>query len=412
MNKYSPPFTPLPEPLSGSVSGSFAHNTITQRLPKILRQTLTDNEFPPQIMQKFESLLEDIPSASLTEIIDPGSPDVDDWQRYIAPYLGKNWLQAPWFFVEMYFYRRILAATGFHQSGVLGGYDPFIKQKQLALESASDSISKLGEQLTQALESWKSGLENQQADLKQLLVLNVWGNQADLSMWSADENRPDHQDMVSQLAHLLVDDSDQVFEYLDSIHQGPKWVDFVLDNYGPELVHDLALADYLLSTGMVSGIRFHAKPTPHYVSDAMIKDIHSTLAYLAGSSEESVREFAQRVNEHLQAGHLDLKEDYFWTSPRFFWDMPDYLHQELSNSVLVISKGDANYRRLAGDRDWPPTTPFQEVMRYFPSPLLALRVHKAELALGLSPQQVLELDDQDPEWRFNGNWAVIQFKEP
>lgn len=51
-------------------------------------------------------------------------------------------------------------------------------------------------------------------------------------------------------------------------------------------------------------------------------------------------------------------------------------------------------------------------MRYFPSPLLALRVHKAELALGLSPQQVLELDDQDPEWRFNGNWAVIQFKEP
>ncbi len=412
MNKYATPKTPLPEPLSGSVSGSFAHYTVTQRFPKILHQTLADNEFPPNIRLNIESLIEEIPSALLTEIIDPGSPDVKDWQRYIDPYLGKNWLQVPWFFVEMYFYRRILAAIGFHQPGVTGGYDPFIEQKQQALESAGDSISNLGEQLTQALGSWQSGSEDQGADLKQLLVLNVWGNQADLSMWSADENRPDHQDMANQRAHLLVDDSNQVFEYLDSNHEGSKVIDFVLDNYGPELVHDLALADYLLSTGLVSVVRFHAKPTPHYVSDAMIKDIHSTIAYLAGNSEKSVREFAKRVNEHLQVGRLDLKEDYFWTSPLYFWEMPHHLHRELSQSVMVISKGDANYRRLSGDRNWPPTTPFREVLRYFPSPILALRVNKAELALGMSPEQVQTLDDQDPDWMFNGNWAVIQFHNP
>jgi uncharacterized protein with ATP-grasp and redox domains len=411
MNEFDSPTTPLPEPLSGSVSGSFAHYTITQRFPRIVRRTLADNDFPPQVRQKLEVLIEEIPSARLSELDDPAAPDVQDWQRYLNPHLEDNWLQVPWFFAEMYFYRRILAAIGFYQSGFLGGYDPFLKQKQRVLESASDSIGNLGEQLAQALVAWKAGSGNPRADLQQLLVLNVWGNQADLSMWAADENRPDHQDTHNQRSHLLVDDSDLVFDYLTSSQDRPLRIDFILDNYGPELVHDIGLADYLLSTKMVSRVRFHAKPAPHYVSDAMIKDVHSTLAFLADSQEKSVRELAKRVNEHLQAGLLDLKEDYYWTSPRLFWEMPKHIHQELSLSDLVISKGDANYRRLAGDRNWPPTTPFKQVMRYFPTALLALRVHKAELALGLSPQQVQELDDQDPDWRFNGNWAVIQFNQ-
>jgi len=38
-------------------------------------------------------------------------------------------------------------------------------------------------------------------------------------------------------------------------------------------------------------------------------------------------------------------------------------------------------------------------------------VLKAELALGLSAQQVQELDNQETDWKFNGNWAVIQFNE-
>jgi uncharacterized protein with ATP-grasp and redox domains len=411
MNKYATPVTPFPESLSGSVSGSFAQYTITQRFPKIIRRTLADNDFPAQVRQKLESLIEEIPVASLSELDDPAAPDIHDWERYLAPYLNNNWLQVPWFFAEMYFYRRILAAIGFHQSGVMGGYDPFLAQKQRALESASDSTGNLGEQLAQAIIAWQAGSGDPRTDLQQLLVLDVWGNQADLSMWSADENRPDHQDTDDQRTHLLVDDSNLVFDYLTNSQDQPEMVDFILDNYGPELVHDIGLADYLLSTKMVSRVRFHAKPTPHYVSDAMIKDIHSTLAYLAGSQEQSVRELAERVNEHLLVRRLELMEDYFWTSPCYFWEMPKYLREELSQSDLVISKGDANYRRLTGDLNWPPTTPFNEVVRYFPTALLALRVLKAELALGLSPQQVNELDHQEPDWRFNGNWAVIQFNE-
>lgn len=412
MKIYDSPKKPLPEPLSGAAINSFAHFTITERFPKIVRELLADNEFPSQVRQNLENLVQEILSSPLRPLNDLSAPDVQDWQIYITPYLGKNWLQVPWFFVEMFFYRRILEAIGYFQAGFFKGYDPFLDQKQRVLESASVSIRDLGDHLEESLNNKHLITGKQRADLQQLLTLNVWGNQADLSMWSASEVRPDHQSSADQRSHLLVDQAEAVFNYLTTLKNKPSRVDFILDNYGPELVHDIGLADYLLSTNMISSIRFHAKPTPHYVSDAMIKDIHATIDYLAKRQEDSVRRLAQRIVDHIDKGRLELKEDFFWTSPLYFWDMPKHIHQELVESDLVISKGDANYRRLAGDLNWPPTTPFADVVRYFPSPLLALRVLKAELALGLTPEQVLNLESQDPKWKVNGNWAVIQFYCP
>lgn len=54
--------------------------------------------------------------------------------------------------------------------------------------------------------------------------------------------------------------------------------------------------------------------------------------------------------------------------------------QELRDeSSMVFVKGDANYRRLIGDRLWPTDTPFSDVAGYFPARLCALRTLKAEL---------------------------------
>jgi len=409
MKIYDSPKKPLPEPLSGKTINSFAYFTITERFPKIVHELMVDNDFPPPVRQNLEDLVQEILSAPLRPLNDPSAPDGQDWQNYITPYLGKNWLQVPWFFVEMFFYRRILEAIGYFQTGSFKGYDPFLDQKQRLLESASVSIRDLGDHLEESLDHEHLFTGKQRADLKQLLTLNVWGNQADLSMWSARENRPDHKNSDDQRSHLLVDQAEAVFNYLTTFEEKPSRVDFILDNYGPELVHDIGLADYLLSTNMTSTIRFHAKPAPHYVSDAMIKDIHNTIDYLAGRQEKPVRMMANRIMAYIQEGRLELKEDFFWTSPLYFWEMPKHIHEELAESDLVISKGDANYRRLAGDLNWPPTTPFADVVRYFPAPLLALRVLKAELALGLTPEQVLNLERQDPKWLVNGNWAVIQF---
>jgi hypothetical protein len=85
------------------------------------------------------------------------------------------------------------------------------------------------------------------------------------------------------------------------------------------------------------------------------------------------------------------------------------VNAELARADLVISKGDANYRRLLGDRHWAFTTPFDEVVSYFPAPVLALRTLKAEVACGLSAEQVEHLDNTHPDWLTSGEWGVIQF---
>lgn len=405
------PRSNLPEPLSGTAIGSFAWYTIRDRLPKIGRQILEDNDFNQQVRDNILNLLSEIPAGTISQIEDHAAPDVSDWEHYTSPHQGKDWLQVPWFFAETYFYRRIIAAIDYYQPGPYQGYDPYRKQKWQIMETAEPAINLLGEFLDESLREFSKGINRLRKDFHKLLVLNVWGNQADLSMWSAEEKRPYHHSTADQNAHLLVDDAEAIFNHLLNPGNLPPRIDFVLDNYGPELVHDIALADYLLTADITPNVHFHIKPYPYFVSDAMIKDINLALDHLDSSQSNAVRKMAKRIQDHFQQGRLHLEEDFFWTSPLAFWDMPPRIYQDLSKSRLVIVKGDLNYRRLAGDLNWPPTTPFSEVVHYFPAPLLALRVHKAELALGLSAERVQELEQSDPQWMVNGNWAVIQFHQ-
>ncbi len=101
---------------------------------------------------------------------------------------------------------------------------------------------------------------------------------------------------------------------------------------------------------LANEVYLHLKPHPTFVSDAMIKDVHDTISFLAATSDQQVTSFAQRLEMHITSGRLVLSEDYFWTSPLAFWEMPNSLKNELTNAGLIIVKGDANYRRLLGDR--------------------------------------------------------------
>jgi hypothetical protein len=89
--------------------------------------------------------------------------------------------------------------------------------------------------------------------------------------------------------------------------------------------------------------------------------------------------------------------------------LPPHTRAELARSDLLISKGDANYRRLLGDRHWNFTTPFAEAAAPLPVPVLALRTLKSEVAAGLSQDQVERLDAEDPEWAVNGRWGLLQY---
>jgi hypothetical protein len=76
----------------------------------------------------------------------------------------------------------------------------------------------------------------------------------------------------------------------------------------------------------------------------------------------------------------------------------------------VISKGDANYRRLLGDRHWAFTTPFEGIMSYFSAPVLVLRTCKSNVMCGLAAGQDEALMGEDPDWMTDGQWGLIQFK--
>jgi hypothetical protein len=84
------------------------------------------------------------------------------------------------------------------------------------------------------------------------------------------------------------------------------------------------------------------------------------------------------------------------------------LCRELGQAALIVAKGDANYRRLLGDRHWAYTAPFEAIVGYMPAPLLAVRTLKSELAAGIAPAQVARAAAADPDWLISGRWGVIQ----
>jgi hypothetical protein len=341
-------------------------------------------------------------------LTDSEAPDSADWAAYITPYEGQDWLKVPWFFAETYFYRRILEATGYFTAGHPGyGRDPFAGQKREELASGRREI--------QILTEWIDGLfafERIKPDigLFRLLQVALWGNQADLSLWPAGRgNRPNHAGQDQQQAHVLADDSADVASYLTEKKAGR--VDVVLDNAGFELISDLCLTDFLLFSGLVETVRWHLKVHPTFVSDAMIADVHQTIDWLAADSFPVLFDMGRRLKAYLDKGRWQLTADPFWTSPLPMWQMPDDLYRQLGEADLLITKGDANYRRLLGDRHWPFTKPFAGIVNYLPSPLLALRTVKSEVIAGLTAEKIEEVQEKDEEWLVDGRWGVIQYSD-
>ncbi len=407
VNSYKVPKLPLPPSLFGSDAGSFTEFTVTQRMPAIARRVIIENNFSPEINTRLERLATELPTRYLQPLVNDTDADFPAWDTYLQAYKGQRWIDVPWFFAETYFYRLILEITDYFRPGIWQGVDPFQLQKSQGLEASLDSTILLCTQVNKWLEDSETDASPNQIALTALLYFALWGNRVDLSLWSAFEDDRSRFDIQNQLAHILVNDAPQISELL-TLCQGGR-VDFVLDNAGFELVCDLCLVDFLLSSSLVNQVYLHLKPHPTFVSDAMIKDVHDTKSFLAATSDQHVTSFAQRLGEHIASGRLVLSEDYFWTSPLAFWEIPTSLNNELSNASLVIVKGDANYRRLLGDRHWDLTTSFADIVCYFPAPIVALRTLKSEVAVGLKSEVIKKVGKSDHSWLTNGQWGVIQF---
>lgn len=400
------PSLPIPPAIKGAEIGSFAHFTICVRLPEIAQRVIAENDFPSSIEQNLEVLIGEIPNGKIRDLQDADAPDLEAWGGYIEPYKGSNWLDVPWYFAEAYFYRRILEATTYFQVGSFHNFDPYEKQKRLGLETTIDAIEALSGFVKSAIAS-PTDIETKKNAFRQLLSADLWGNRVDLSLWPIMEGGISRVESTREQAYILVDDTPIIAQKVVNFQN--LRVDFIVDNAGFELIGDLCLADYLLASHAAGVVHLHLKAHPIFVSDAMSKDVLYTIAFLTQATDLNVKELGLRLQDYLDAGRLLCQENFFWTSPLAFWEMPESLYQELSNANLIIVKGDANYRRTIGDRHWEYTTPYQSITSYFPAPFVALRTLKSELATGLSTEQLEQLPQRDTQWLTNGQWGVIQF---
>ena len=391
-----------------SEEGSFAHFTLLERMPPIVQRVIDENDFPPSIVENLETLIQELPDGVVRSLTDEG-PDVVAWTKYLEPFAQKPWIDIPWFFAEVYFYRRILDATHYFFPGSSQGVDPYGYQKRRGLETAMDSIRELGARVNSWSNTSLHGDSSDRTNLIALLYFALWGNRADLSLWpiNEEESEETRQEIHLEQTHILVDDTSRLAERITSFDK--VRIDIIADNAGFELVCDLCLADFLLASQAAGIIHLHLKPHPTFVSDATIKDVRDTLEVLAADGDAAVQSLAHRLQNYIIEGRLLCRDDYFWTAPLVFWEMPEELRSELALSSLIFIKGDANYRRCLGDRKWSYTTPFEDIVCYFPAPIAALRTLKSEVAAGLQLEQIETLNQEDFQWLTNGQWGVIQF---
>lgn len=395
---FTQPRIPLPAPLMMSEANPFAYFTLTKRMPAIVQRVISENDFSSEIVHKLESLSQEIPDKNVSFVTDEWQ-DISDWDRYLQPFIGKRWIDMPWFFAEAYFYRRIIEATHYFLPGTSFGIDPYGIQKRRGLETAINSIRELSARVN----------ERNHTSLIALIYFALWGNRADMSLFPINSEDNNQQEIHLEQSHILVDDAPQVAEKITNFKN--VRIDFIIDNAGFELFGDLCLADFLLTSQAAEIIYLHLKPYPTFVSDATIQDVHDTLAILAADEDQEVQLLVNRLQDYITQGRLICRDDYFWTSPLMFWEMPEELKNELAQSSLIIIKGDANYRRCLGDRQWSFTTVFEDIVCYFPAPILVLRTLKSEIAAGLQLKQVEKLNQEDPNWLTNGQWGLIQFSE-
>ena len=378
-----------PQPIRTDASDAFAHHTMQVRVPHIIRETQRLNpDYPAAIQDALDSLCVSIEN-------DAPIPQIDDpvWAAACAQHRGESWLHTEWFFAETYFYRLLIEAVRWQQTG----RDPFAPHKIAEIK---------GDAIRATLEA-ALALPSSETRVYDLLLHSLWGNRIDLSYALAASHGSSWQ-----TSDLLVDQRLPAVEHL--LAHEPGEVHIVMDNAGTELAVDFALVDALLDS-VAERVILHVKRHPTFVSDATYDDVLTFLAVMTGRDSiskgfgDTAKEVGTRLQTALLDGRLLVEPDIFWNTARFLWELPPRFESFFARAALVIFKGDANYRRIVGDALWPADTPFVDVTAYFPAPLLALRTLKSNTVVGLPAGMAETLNAQDADWRFNGRRGIAQF---
>ncbi|MEU4656215.1 damage-control phosphatase ARMT1 family protein [Streptomyces sp. NPDC023723] len=387
-----------PPVLRADAPGSFPHSVLAERHPAIIRQVRQHLPYDPDRRRALDALLENC----LRGGIEPLPEDAADHDRWAAwgmdEYAGRSWFEVPWLWSESWFYRRLLDATGWFGPGPWHGIDPFrpVKLAELDAPETDQELAAL------------DGLHRLPAERQAAALLHgsLWGNRADLGFrLSADPGAA-----PADAPPLVADDSARLWSLLPPGGESGTLC-LVADNAGRELVPDLLLVDHLLTHGHITRAVLQVKPYPYYVSDATPADVLDAVRRLTGA-EGAAAGYGRRLWAALADGRLTVRAHPFSCAPLPYAEMPADLRAEFAAATLTVVKGDLNYRRLVGDRRWPPTTPFADVTGYFPGPVAALRTLKSDVITGLAPATETALvAAEEQRWRTGGTHALIQVRD-
>lgn len=384
----------IPPVILGDEPGSFPHSVLAERHPAIVRQVREAFPYGPAQHRALDALLENCTKGAI-EPLAADSSDRDRWRAWGADaYTGRSWFDVPWLWSESWFYRQLLDAVGYFAAGPWQGVDPF-RPFKLAELDAPETDEELA-----ALDA----LDDRPADEQAAALLHgsLWGNRADLGFRLSDADA----EARAAVPGLVADDSAALWPLLEDADT----LCLIADNAGRELVPDLLLIAHLLAHGRIRRAVLHVKPYPYYVSDATTADVVDALRRLTAAPGAAAR-YGRDLWSAMTDGTLTVRAHPFSCAPLPYEAMPDDLRAELAGATLTVLKGDLNYRRLVGDRRWPPTTPFADVTAHFPGPVAALRTLKSDVITGLTPATEAALVAAEGQrWRTGGTHALIQVR--
>lgn len=245
---------PIPPPLRGNdpagsgegVKGAhgFTFHSIHVRLTAIIADVVASNShLSPASILALEHLSDEIRKNSAVTALTVVSPFPHViWDSLVVPHLGTSFMDAPWWFVENYVYRRILECTDYFTPPHL---DPFATQKAQAIHFAAHAFKDTVLPLTASKE------------ICEVILRSLWGNRADLSLSAGKVGSVDHDS-----DSLLVDDLNDtvaLFDDLRATATPATSITIVVDNCGLEFLSDLVLCDALLRLKYASSVIVQCK---------------------------------------------------------------------------------------------------------------------------------------------------------
>lgn len=371
---------------SASQLDSFAYFTIKERFPKIYNDYCSGN---------YEDFVEytTVENALKNILEDKDCPDLSFIQGKETKTLKEFFENEPFFESEVLFYHILLAQKEYFKNK----NDFFAIKKDTDYANEHDSYRKELENLFnqgnyyQNIKDQREKFLSKQEDFRAILNYSLTANTGDLSQ--LEINRPDS-------IRILHDDTDKCFNFI--ISKKHKRFDIICDNSGAELFSDIYLAVFMIVHDYVNKVVLHVKSYPYFVSDATIDDFGKLVNILTKNNSNS------QLLELLSNKKIEVKSHKFWTEAKYFDELPKDLRINKNSTDLLIVKGDLNYRRLVMDKNWQTTDSFEKRCLIKDIPVIAPRVLKSDVLVGVEPIFVSMAKAQDKKYKTDGKWGVIQ----